>query len=174
MEKILPEGLMLEERCWYLIKVQLYQGNVLHHALLYSGFLENGIPGGYAKITCGTYEQPFRLAEIHHLEVVRKLTEKSEDGFCLEQELLQDNEADTVQNSQLKQMEAHGCCVCSHHEFVEKTGLPENPYGTTYVCSACGTLHMFGYGKEVLETEIVYLNPADKDRCFGKPVWKCE
>ena len=80
----------------------------------------------------------------------------------------------SAQTSQLEQMEAQGCCVCAHHEFTEKAGLPENPYGTTYVCSACGTLHMFGYGKEVPETEIVYLNPAVKDRCLGKPVWKCE
>ena len=77
MEKIIPENLTFEERCWYLVKVQLYKGNVLHHALLYTGFLENGMPDGYSKITCGTYEQPFNLSEIYYLEVVRKLTEKS-------------------------------------------------------------------------------------------------
>ncbi len=61
--------------CYYLVDVAFSASNPIHRAILYTGFLDNGEPAGYANFW-GSYEFPIPYSQkkIYYLAVVRQLT----------------------------------------------------------------------------------------------------
>lgn len=49
-----PEG--WTEQAYYRVVVELFNGNVAHDAILFTGFLNKGLPRSYSCILCPTYD----------------------------------------------------------------------------------------------------------------------
>lgn len=69
----------LKPRCWYQVQVSFGPGNPIHHALLYTGFLngKNNEPGGYHMLVNHAWDDnhTYRVNEVHYLEVLKELGE---------------------------------------------------------------------------------------------------
>jgi hypothetical protein len=66
-----------EQRAYYLVSVSFRPGNPWHHAILYTGFLDNkGFPCGYSGLFNPSYEPAFMEFDHSHelrIIVVRKI-----------------------------------------------------------------------------------------------------
>lgn len=64
------EKYKLEEHTVYKVKVKLSENNVMHTALLFTGFKN----GNYTVIYTNTYEAPHSFVDVYYMEVLEKLT----------------------------------------------------------------------------------------------------
>ena len=46
-----------EPQTYYKVKIALFEGNCTHTAIMYTGFLNNGIPSGYSAVWSATYDK---------------------------------------------------------------------------------------------------------------------
>jgi hypothetical protein len=75
-----PEG-GWKRLTYYVVKVQLYPGNFIHRAILYTGFLDkNGIPSGYACYLEASYGATLQLDQYPNaiIEVVSEVPDIGE------------------------------------------------------------------------------------------------
>lgn len=68
-----------EERCYYLVDVSYGPSNPIHRAIFFTGFLDDGEPGGYSNLW-GSYDYPipFNSVEVYYLKPIRLLTDVGE------------------------------------------------------------------------------------------------
>lgn len=70
---ILGPGAGWKAQTYYIVNVSYSENNVIHKALFFTGFLNNGKPGSYNSIHCPGYERPHRIEEVYSLEVKHEL-----------------------------------------------------------------------------------------------------
>lgn len=88
MPKVLNPARDLPDVPWkpqtfYAVRVSLFNGNPWHRAILYTGFLSNGIPCGYAQLYNPTYEIPIDLHSHNYrnisIQVIEEIASLKED-----------------------------------------------------------------------------------------------
>lgn len=78
---IIPPDGGWEERSWYLVEVSYFKGNPIHQSLFFTGFLQEGQPGGYNSVVPihGTADhQHTQINDVRYLNAL-KLLHKNDD-----------------------------------------------------------------------------------------------
>jgi len=76
---IIPPRLGWRENAFYLVEVKLYENNVEHISIFYTGYLDDsGFPSGYNQVSNPTYEnKTFKITEVFSLKSIKRLTESN-------------------------------------------------------------------------------------------------
>lgn len=61
------------EGCYYITEVAFSEHNIVHKAIFYTGFLNEGEPGAYNCIFNPTYDRNYRINEAYYLKVLHKI-----------------------------------------------------------------------------------------------------
>lgn len=71
--KDLNEENRLEEHSLYLVKVQLFERNMEHRAILFTGFKGGG---GLWQVYSNEYGSPISVEKLHSIKIIKKLNGK--------------------------------------------------------------------------------------------------
>ncbi|WP_417585399.1 hypothetical protein [Pelagibacterium sp.] len=84
---IAPDG-GWEESSWYQVEVAFRQGNPVHKALLYTGFLngirsdrKKGSPGGYHILVNPSWDRNCFISDLHYLKPIACLGQLTKDQY---------------------------------------------------------------------------------------------
>jgi len=71
--RIIPPEFGWEEQQYYTVELAFDENNVIHKSIFFSGFLHRGEPAQYNSIFNPTYEQLYKISDVHYLKVIDNL-----------------------------------------------------------------------------------------------------